>query len=183
MNIQFEKMNASYIDTVFSWLVEPFVQEFWDNTQAHKDDIINFIQGRKTPSAYADGKYAYWIAKSEDEPFAMLMTIQETPQDDIGTLKLGRLSKTGHTYGLDYMIGNSHYFGKDYGSETLMKFIDYFREVIDPKADTFLIDPSQDNPRAKHVYMKAGFEYVADFIMEGDYSGSGQIHHLLIKKF
>lgn len=37
------------------WLNEPHVQEFWDNTQAHKEDILNFIQGRKTPSQYAEG--------------------------------------------------------------------------------------------------------------------------------
>jgi len=29
------------------------IMEFWDNTQAHKDDIVNFAEGRKTPSSYA----------------------------------------------------------------------------------------------------------------------------------
>ena len=31
--------------------------------------------------------------------------------------------------------------------------------------------------------MKAGFEHVADFVMSGDVSGAGKLHHLLIKKF
>ena len=119
----------------------------------------------------------------EDEPFAMLMTIQETHKEDIGQEKLKRLSKTGHTYGLDYMIGNPKFFGKGYGSQTLSDFIDYFREIVDPKADTFLIDPASDTPKAKHVYMKAGFKHVCDFMMEGDVSGAGKVHHLLLKKF
>ena len=43
MNIHFEKANASHIDTIFGWLAQPPIQEFWDNTQGHKDDILNFI--------------------------------------------------------------------------------------------------------------------------------------------
>lgn len=183
MKIKFEKVTGAHLDTIFNWLTEPHIMEFWDNTQAHKDDIVNFADGRKTPSSYANGQYVYWIASLEDEAFAMLMTIQETHKEDIGEEKLKRLSKAGHTYGLDYMIGNSKFFGKGYGSQTLSDFIDFFRESIDPKADTFLIDPDSANLRAKHVYMKAGFKPVCDFMMEGDVSGTGKLHHLLIKKF
>ncbi len=183
MKIHFEKVTGAHLDTIFSWLLQPHIMEFWDNTQAHKDDIVNFAEGRKTPSSYAGGEYVYWIAYLEDEPFAMLMTIQEIHKEDIGQEKLKRLSRTGHTYGLDYMIGNPKFFGKGYGSKTLSDFIDYFREIVDPKADTFLIDPASDNVRAKHVYMKAGFKHVCDFMMEGDVSGAGKVHHLLIRHF
>lgn len=183
MKIHFEKVTSAHLDTIFSWLRQPHVMEFWDNTEAHKDDIVNFAEGRKTPSSYADGQYVYWIAYLEDEPFAMLMTIQERHKEDIGPEKLKRLSKTGDAYGLDYMIGNPKFFGKGYGSQTLSDFIDFFRESIDSKADTFLIDPDSANLRAKHVYMKAGFKHVCDFMMEGDVSGAGKIHHLLVKKF
>lgn len=182
MKIHFERVTDAHLDTIVSWLAEPHIMEFWDNTQAHKDDILNFAEGRKTPSSYADGQYVYWIASLEHEPFAMLMTIQETHKEDIGQEKLKRLSKTGHTYGLDYMIGNAKFFGKGYGSKTLSDFIDYFRTSIDPKADTFLIDPASDNPKAKHVYMKAGFKHACDFMMEGDVSGAGKVHHLLCRK-
>ena len=183
MNISFEKANLSHFDIIFNWLAEPFVQEFWDNTQGHKDDILKFINGRKEPSDYCDGKYVYWIASCEGHPFAMLMTIQETTEEDIEEIKLINLSKTGHSYGIDYMIGDKAYFGKGYGARTLAEFIDFFIKEVDPKADTFLIDPASDNPRAKHVYMKAGFEHIADFVMSGDASGAGKPHHLLIKRF
>ncbi len=183
MNIQFEKASARHIDTIFGWLAAPYIQEFWDNTQAHKDDILNFIGGRIQPSPYADGRYVYWIASDNGHPFAMFMTIQETPEGHINDVKLMHLSKTGHSYGIEYMIGDQAYFGKGYGAKTLSEFLVFFRREFDPKADTFLIDPASDNPRAKHVYMKAGFEHVADFIMSGDVSGAGKPHHLLIKKF
>lgn len=182
MNIQFEKATAKHIDIIFGWLAEPFVQKFWDNTQGHKDDILNFVQGRKVPSIYAGGKYVYWIARVDDHPFAMLMTIQETVEDHGPPIKLNYLSKTGHTYGIDYMIGNKNYVGKGYGAKTLSEFLNFFRREFDAKADTYIIDPASDNPRAKHVYMKAGFEHVCDFIMSGDVSGQGKLHHLLIRR-
>lgn len=181
--ITFEKTTAAHKEIIFSWLAKPHVQEFWDNTEGHKDDLLKFMGGRKEPSSYCDGKYIYWIALCDHEPYAMLMTIQETHQDDIGELKRSHLSTTGHTYGIDYMIGNTDYLGKGYGARTLVEFIDFLRSEFDKKADTFLIDPASDNPRAKRVYEKAGFKHIADFVMEGDYSGSGRQHHLLIKKF
>ena len=45
--ITFEKATTTYEEIIFSWLAEPHVQEFWDNSQEHKDDILNFIQGQK----------------------------------------------------------------------------------------------------------------------------------------
>ena len=181
--ITFEKATIAHKNIIFSWLAEPHIQEFWDNTQGHKDDILNFMGGRKNPSTYCDGKYVYWIALASGQPYAMLMTIQETNQNDIGELKLSHLSKTGNTYGLDCMIGNSEYIDQGYGSKTLIEFVDFFREAFDKKADTFLIDPASNNSRAKRAYEKAGFKHVADFIMSGDCSGTGKPHHLLIKKF
>jgi RimJ/RimL family protein N-acetyltransferase len=81
------------------------------------------------------------------------------------------------------MIGSSDYLGKGFGAKTLAAFTDYVREKIDLRADLFLIDPATTNPRAKHVYEKAGFKYIGDFIMNGSSSGAGKIHHLLIKKY
>ena len=52
MSINFEKANINHVDIIWGWLSEPFVQEFWDNTQGHKDDILNFVNGRKEPSNY-----------------------------------------------------------------------------------------------------------------------------------
>jgi predicted acetyltransferase/RimJ/RimL family protein N-acetyltransferase len=181
--ITFEKASSLYKEIIFSWLAKPHVQEFWDNTQAHKDDILNFMSDRKEPSNYCDGKYIYWIALDSGKPYAMLMTIANTLKDELSDRLLELLSKTGHTYGLDYMIGCAEHIGKGYGAKTLIEFIDFFRESFDKKADTFMIDPAADNPRAKRVYEKAGFKHIADFVMGGDCSDSGKPHHLLIKKF
>lgn len=81
------------------------------------------------------------------------------------------------------MIGNTNYLGKGIGAQILQEFVEFFRKEVDAKADTFLIDPATDNSRATRVYAKAGFTHIADFLMEGDVSGAGKQHHLLIKKY
>ena len=112
----------------------------------------------------------------------MIMTLQEKQEYDIPEIKKSYISKLGTTYGMDYMIGNTQFLGKGLGSKTLDAFIDYFREQIDPQADTFFIDPNANNPKARHVYEKASFAYVADFIMGSGCSGAGQKHYFLVKK-
>lgn len=183
IDIKFRKITQIDVPTIFRWLAESHITATWDNSQAHKDDILNFVEGRKTPSSYADGKYVYWTAMDGERPYALIMSIQESLEEDIDQIKLSNLSKTGHSYGIEYMIGDINYFGKGYGASTLAQFVDFFRVGVDQKADTFLIDPAADNPKAKHVYLKAGFEYIGDFVMSGDVSGTGKLHHLLIKRF
>jgi RimJ/RimL family protein N-acetyltransferase len=47
--------------------------------------------------------------------------------------------------------------------------MDYFAKQIEPRTKRFLIDPDINNPRAIHVYQKAGFKIVSEFTMEGGY--------------
>ena len=184
MKIFFRAAQLKDQEIIFSWLAETHVQEFWDSSEAHKQDISNFINGRKTPSAYCEGKYQYWIAEHESQPFALLMIIPTTQHDPIDEIKKCYLSQTGATYSIDYMIGDSRFIGKGYGALTLSSFIDFYRKKVDVTADTFLIDPTADNPRAKHVYEKAGFKCVGNFIMEeAGASGANKEHHLLVKNF
>ena len=126
--ITFEKATTTHKEIIFSWLAEPHVQKFWDNTQGHKDDILKFMGGRKDPLNYCDDKYIYWVLLNSGKPHAMLMTICKIIKNDIGELKLSHLSKTGHTYGLDYMIGSIDSIGKGSGTQTLIEFIVFFRD-------------------------------------------------------
>jgi hypothetical protein len=57
-----------------------------------------------------------------------------------------------------------------------------FSWLNEPHTDTFFIDPDVKNPRAKHVYEKAGFEFIADFLLEGNGCFSGRQTHFLVKR-
>ena len=92
------------------------------------------------------------------------------------------MPKHGHAISIDFGIGNKDYLGKGLATSTLKKFISYYQEQIDKEANTFFIDPSENNPRAKHVYEKAGFEYVGEFNpTEGAFIGVP--HSLMVRKF
>lgn len=181
-HIHFEQATLQHKDIIFQWLNESFVKEFWDNSQAHKDDIINFIDGRKTPSNYAGGNYIYWIGSMDNIPYCLIMTIQEKPGVNRPQIKEEHLSTTGSTYSIEYMIGNKEFFGKGIGARTLEEFTIFFNKQFDTKADTFFIDPDVTNSRAKHVYAKAGFVYIGDFIMGGNGVFAGRKTHFLVKK-
>lgn len=70
MRLNFRKAILADQETIFTWLKEDHVIEFWDNTQEHKDDIIIFLNGRKEKSNYVEGRYTYWLACDSSTPFA-----------------------------------------------------------------------------------------------------------------
>lgn len=179
MNITFERMNETHQEAIFAWLDEPHVKEFWDNSPEHREDIVNFIQGRKEPSNYFDGIFTYWIGSVDEEAYCLVMT-SEIEEDIPFELWKEHRSKTGATYGLDFCIGNIKQLGKGLAAPTLEAFTHFFKAEIDHKADTFFIDPDENNPRAFRVYEKAGFEVVGEYAMEDGYF-AGQNAFLMVK--
>lgn len=158
-NIVFEKASLNHKDTIFSWLSEPHMMQFWDNTQEHKDDILNFIHGRKQHYFYGTTKY--WVASFDGHPYAFILTDEiKSSEEDLPDLLKENLSKTGNTISLDFGIGNKSFLGKGLAAPTLQAFIKFYQRQIDHKADTYFIDPDEHNPRAIHVYQQAGFKIV-----------------------
>lgn len=178
--IRFEKASYQHEKIIFEWLAEPHMQEFWDNSQEHKEDILNFIHGRKQHYFY--GTTQYWVGFIEDEPFCFLLSDQLLAQQgDLSELAKKYLSKNGHTFSLDFGIGNKAYLEKGLAAPTLEAFVEFFHTQIDTKADTFLIDPDEKNPKATHVYEKAGFKIVGDYKpVMGAFIG--QKTYLMVKK-
>lgn len=169
-NIRFEKATLKYKETIFTWLEEPFIKEFWDNSQGHKDDILNFIHGVKKPSSYfKDIFFDYWIGFMDDEPYAFIMTHEENEAAKPPETYKPFISQKGKTFGLDFCIGNAKFFGKGLAAPTLKAFMTFFSQEIEPQTDTFIIDPFVTNPRAIHVYQKAGFEIIGEFEQAGGY--------------
>lgn len=180
MNIHFEKATLAHKDIIFEWLEEPHMKEFWDNSQEHKDDILNFINGCKQHYFYGTTKY--WVGFINLKPFCFLLSDELlADQEDLTELHRTYLSKTGRIISLDFGIGNKTFLGKGLAAPALMVFTEFYQEKIDPKADTFFIDPAENNPRAKHVYEKAGFKPIGKAVAEkGGFIGSKSI--IMVKK-
>lgn len=180
-SIYFEKATQQHQKTIFSWLAEPHMQEFWDNSQEHKDDIVSFINGRVTPSNYFNGIFTYWIGVINNDPFCFILTAEVDKNENHPQIWLDNISLNEATYSIDFGIGNTKYLGKGLASPTLEMFVKFFQEKIDSAAGTFFIDPAKHNLRARHVYEQAGFKIVGDFEMDiGVFNGEQT--HLMVKK-
>ena len=156
------------------------MKEFWDNSQEHKDDILNFINGEKQHYFY--GTTMYWVGFLNDHPYCFLLTDQIcSDEEDLTDLHRDQLSKIGNTIAIDFGIGNTTFLGKGLAAPTLQAFIEFYHAHIDQKADTYFIDPDENNPRAKHVYEKAGFKIVGNYNMSQGFF-KGTTGYLMVKK-
>jgi RimJ/RimL family protein N-acetyltransferase len=176
MNIHFDKANIAHKEIILDWLQKPHVQEFWDNSQECKDDVLNFINGRKDPSPYFNGVFEYWVGYFNQDPYSLILTsyFEDWGRDS--------LSSTGRTVTLDFAIGNLNYLGQGLAAPTLQAFMDFYRLSVDPSVTTFFIDPDIDNIKAQHVYKKAGFRKKGRYkVTEGYFSGHTNL--VMIRKF
>lgn len=179
MNIQFEKASKNHEALIFNWLSEPHMMEFWDNSQEHKDDILNFIHGHQQHYFY--GTTQYWISTIDEDPFGFVLSDILLPDQDLPALYKKYLSTKGHTIAIDFGIGNKARLGQGLASPTLAAFMQFYHDKIDQSADTFFIDPDQNNPRAKHVYEKAGFKEVGEYDPQAG-AFIGQTSYLMVKQ-
>lgn len=180
MNIRFEKADFPHQSLILDWLEEPHMKEFWDNSQEHRDDILNFIHKRK--QYYFLGTTKYWIGFVDDQPFCFILTDQILPDEEgLSELYKTQLSKIGHTISLDFGIGNKAFVGKGLAAPTLIAFMVFYQANMDPKADTFYIGTDEHNPRAHHVFEKAGFLKVGEYKLDTG-AFTGHTHYLMVRR-
>ena len=180
MTIRFVKADLSHLNIIFEWLAEPHMMEFWDNSSEHKEDILNFIQGKK--QHYFAGTTKYWVGYINNDPYCFILSdVLEKHQDDLSPIHQTHMSAFGTTISLDFGIGNKQYLEKGLAAPTLEEFMKFYHDTIDLSADTFFIDPDANNSRAEHVYSKAEFKQVGNYEAQAG-AFKGAISYLMVKK-
>jgi len=123
------------------------------------------------------------VGSIEGDPYAFILSdILEEDEVDLSDIHRENMSKTGHTIILDFGIGNKKYLGCGLGSATLSEFITFYRNKIDNQADTFFIDPDENNTKAIWVYNKAGFAKIGQCDTKQGYF-VGNKSDLMVKKY
>lgn len=158
MDISFAMVEKKHQALVLEWLSKPHVQEWF-----HGDGLANTINGLDRFVNKQPHWSQQWIAYCDGEPFAYVITSALTVED-AQAADLSHLSKwvePGKTMSsLDLLIGEEKYLGKGLAKRLIIEFI----ETILSDSDIVFIDPEKANTKAVHVYQKAGFEPVDEFI-------------------
>lgn len=151
LTFNFNHVDQAHRSLVHTWLLQPHVAEWFygqglENTFKHLDE---FLAG----SSFAQ----YWLAFDRGNPFAFLITSQvDKTQDEIAKW----CNAEGQAITLDMLIGDPSYLGKGYAVPVIHQFLlSQF-----PNVDEVLIDPEASNVKAIHVYQKAGYNKLGEFI-------------------
>jgi RimJ/RimL family protein N-acetyltransferase len=147
----FKPVDAAHRTLVHGWLKLPHVAKWFygqglENTLNHLDAFL------KGPSSSQ-----YWLAYDNSHPFAFLITSHFCkPSDELTRW----CTEKGDAITLDMLIGDTAYLGKGLSHILIREFL----SSQFPHVTEVLIDPEATNTRAIHVYQKAGFEILAEFI-------------------
>jgi RimJ/RimL family protein N-acetyltransferase len=149
--LSFKLVEKTDRSLVHSWLLQPHVAKWFygqglENTFKHLDE---FLEGSTSAQ--------YWLGLDHDHPFAFLITSHvDKPHDELTKWS----SPVGETITLDMLIGDARYLGKGYAVQMIHGFL--LSQVA--AVDEVLIDPEASNKRAIHVYQRAGFNQLGEFI-------------------
>jgi RimJ/RimL family protein N-acetyltransferase len=141
----FKPVDKSQQTLIHEWIGQKHINE-WLHGDGLKNTIEDLEQFVNKGAAWA----THWIAYDGEIPFAYLLTSEveksvEHPEDAIT---------------LDLFICRLDYIGKGLSVPMIHEFLlSQFSHITE-----VLIDPEVSNARAIHVYKKAGFTIVGEFI-------------------
>ncbi len=154
--MQFFRVERKYQEIILDWFKADHVKEYYygDGLQSTLNNLELYCQGINNNGKYS---FDYWIAYLDNEPFGFLMT---SPLEGPGNPDNSKWYIEGkYTSTLDLLIGPKAFLGRGLAARMIREFIlDKFGH-----ADYFIIDPEISNPKAIHVYEKAGFKTVDEF--------------------
>ena len=149
-------------ELIHQWLQQDYMREW-----IHGQGLQNTLAGLEKFFQYqAKGKgldrqteiTQHWIGYDDDKPFVYLLTSNVFKNAADTYAKYCELD--GFAITLDIFIGNTDYLGKGLAGTVIKEFLlTQFSDVSE-----VFIDPEKSNQKAIHVYQKAGFRIVGEFI-------------------
>ncbi|MCZ4787152.1 GNAT family N-acetyltransferase [Legionella pneumophila] len=141
----FQPVDKAQQQLIHEWIAQKHINEW-----LHGDGLKNTIEDLEQFVNRGEPWATHWIAYDNDVPFAYLITSEVEKSED---------HPDGATT-LDLFICRLDYIGKGFAVQMIQEFlISHFSHVAE-----VLIDPEVSNTRAVHVYEKAGFNIVGQFI-------------------
>ncbi len=146
----FYPLTIPYLKLMHQWLQEPHVRAFWDDGDRTLDQVrAHYFRPRSVEQ---------YLILYQKQPIGY---IQADPIQGNHELVKFRV-KDEETYGIDLFIGEAEHIGKGRGTALLSDFIKYLTERHH-QLKAVLFDPSENNPRAIHLFIKLGAKPVGLF--------------------
>jgi RimJ/RimL family protein N-acetyltransferase len=154
-NFTFHFVDQGSYEKVLGWLKKPHIASFFhgDGLKSTLEDLAKFTNQDAS-------FYHHWVGELKGVPFAYLMTSpvrSGNSADDRFTRHL-RVGESAIT--LDLLIGEEEFLGKGLASDMILSFLlGHFSHIT-----SAFIDPEVANTKAIHVYEKAGFKKLEQFL-------------------
>lgn len=151
MELSFKKIEKKDEERVKKWLKASHVTPYFFG-----EGLKNTVEALEIACKGEKADFDQWIGYCEGVPFAYLMTTFVQKEND----PLFKNHLKGKAITLDLLIGEEAFLGKGLAAPMILAFI----EQVFPDVDQVFIDPEIENTKAIHVYKKAGFTPVKEFI-------------------
>ena len=162
----FRRAELNDDELISSWFHSSHVSEFWGEASKNIRDFRNAMTG-------VCALFNYWIGQDDTIPFCLLITTDATR--DTPEHLAPFLPETGEVWTLDVLIGPPEYVGRGIATQMLESFLSHLQHQ-NRALRTVLIDPEANNSRAIHVYEKAGFQLVSEFVpSDGAFQGKPHV--------
>jgi RimJ/RimL family protein N-acetyltransferase len=139
-------------DLLSNWLTQEHIQKW-----LHGEGLRNTLNDLEN-SFKGSSFYRHWIAYYKDIPFGYLITSEIAKEN--GDELAQWCQEAGRAITLDLFICDPQFLGKGLAVPMIQDFlISHFSDAAE-----VLIDPEAANTRAIHVYEKAGFRMIGEFI-------------------
>ena len=147
---------------IHEWLQQDYIREWIHGVglQSTLSGLTKFIPHyAKTQKIDRTSNLTqHWIGYDGDRPFVYLLTSNVLKDESSEYAK--HRETDGLAITLDIFICDRHYVGKGLATQIIKEFlVSHFSDISE-----VFIDPEQGNKRAVHVYQKAGFQIVGDFV-------------------
>lgn len=133
--ISFRALEDSDFKTLFGWLQEPHVMEWWNDG----DDTIEKVKTHYTSDT--DTVFRFILQSDSGHPIGYFQSYLE--QDGV--------------IGIDQFIGDSSLLNEGIGTAAVKGFVEIVNRDRSP--ESIFVDPDPTNKRAIRCYEKAGFVF------------------------
>ena len=139
------------------WLEQDHIQKFWGDPQIWMKEIAENIRAEWVN---------YFIVECDGTPIGFLQYYEtdKAPQGDWSVEPIG-------TVGIDYLIGDTAYLGKGYGSKIVRLLIDFIKSKN--AYDSIVADPIAENAASIKVLENNGFKQNANGLFCLDLNNTG----------